>query len=153
MPEGGGVPDRVARGLPTRGQGSKVYVLRNINIFVRIPRPAGSGTRPGGSVTGVTEKLFMCQMLRSPRSSAESRTPKTRKVSKKSPERSLGPPDPGPRKSPKKVRKVEKESENQLFSRLFGFFLDFFGVRGLGVPNSSRETFLRLFGFSGFWTL
>ena len=38
---GGGSPDRVARGLPTGGQGSKVYVLcaepKNINIFVRVP--------------------------------------------------------------------------------------------------------------------
>ena len=27
-PGGGGSPDRVARGLPTGGQGSRVYVLR-----------------------------------------------------------------------------------------------------------------------------
>ena len=26
-------------------------------------RPGISGTRPGGSVTGVTEKLFMCQVF------------------------------------------------------------------------------------------
>ena len=42
------------------GQGSNVYVLcaerKDINIF----RP---GTRPGGSVTGVTEKLFVCQIF------------------------------------------------------------------------------------------
>ena len=91
--------------------------------------------------------------LRSPPPSTESKTPKTRKVSKKSPERSSGPPDPGPRKSLKKVRKVKKKSENQLFSRLFGLLLDFFGVRDRGVPNSSRETFLRIFRFSGSWTL
>ena len=36
---------------------------RNINIFVRVPGREDSGTRPGGSVTGVTEKLFMCQMF------------------------------------------------------------------------------------------
>ena len=34
-------PDRVARGLPTGGQGSTVYVLcaepRDLNIFVRVP--------------------------------------------------------------------------------------------------------------------
>ena len=36
---------------------------RNIKIFVRAPGREDSGTRPGGSVTGVTEKLFMCQML------------------------------------------------------------------------------------------
>ena len=56
---GGGSPDRVARGLPTGGQGSKVYVLcaerKEHKHFCLC-------TRPGGSVTGVTEKLFMCQM-------------------------------------------------------------------------------------------
>ena len=36
---------------------------RNINIFVRVPGREESGSRPGGSVTGVTEKLFMCQMF------------------------------------------------------------------------------------------
>ena len=36
---------------------------RNINIFVRVPGQEDPGTRPGGSVTGVTEKLFMCQMF------------------------------------------------------------------------------------------
>ena len=33
-------------------------IPRNINIFVRVPGHDGSGTRSGGSVTGVTEKLF-----------------------------------------------------------------------------------------------
>ena len=54
-------------GFFTGGQGSKVHVLcaepRNINIFVRVPGREESGSRPGGSVTGVTEKLFMCQMF------------------------------------------------------------------------------------------
>ena len=36
---------------------------RNINVFVRVPGWEESGSRPGGSVTGVTEKLFMCQMF------------------------------------------------------------------------------------------
>ena len=36
---------------------------RNINIFVRVPGREDSGTRPGGSVTGVAEKLFMRQMF------------------------------------------------------------------------------------------
>ena len=36
---------------------------RNINVFVRAPGREESGSRPGGSVTGVTEKLFMCQMF------------------------------------------------------------------------------------------
>ena len=47
-------------GLPTGWGGSKVYVLctepKEYNHL-------GSDTRPGGSVTGVTEKLFMCQMF------------------------------------------------------------------------------------------
>ena len=57
---GGGSPDRVARGLPTGGQGSKVYVLCAEPKEHKHFRP---GTRPAGSVTGVTEKLFMCQMF------------------------------------------------------------------------------------------
>ena len=58
----GGSPDRVARGLPTGGQGSKVYVLcaEPKKFKHKHFRP---GTRPGGSVTGVTEKLFRCQMF------------------------------------------------------------------------------------------
>ena len=36
---------------------------RNINVFVRVPGREESGSRPGGSVTGVTEKLFMYQMF------------------------------------------------------------------------------------------
>ena len=36
---------------------------RNINVFVRVPGLEESGSRPGGSVTGVTEKLFVCQMF------------------------------------------------------------------------------------------
>ena len=61
---GGGSPDRVARGLPTGGQGSKIYVLcaepKEHKHFRPGTRPGRSGTWPGGSVTGVTEKLFMC---------------------------------------------------------------------------------------------
>ena len=48
---GGGSPDRVARGLPTGGQWSKVYVLGAEPKEHKHFRP---GTRPGGSVTGVT---------------------------------------------------------------------------------------------------
>ena len=59
----GGSPNRVARDLPTGGQGSKLYVLcaepKEYKHFRPGTRPGGSGTRPGGSVTGVTEKLFM----------------------------------------------------------------------------------------------
>ena len=57
----------MARGLPTGGQGSKVYVLcaepKEHKHFRPGTRPGGWGTRPGGSVTGVTEKSFMCQMF------------------------------------------------------------------------------------------
>ena len=60
LPGWGGSPDRVARGLPTGGQGSKVYVLF---AEPKEHQHLGSGARPGGSVTGVTEKLFMCQMF------------------------------------------------------------------------------------------
>ena len=60
----GGSPDQVARGLPTSGQASKVYLLcaepKEHKHFRPGARPGGSGTRPGGSVTGLTEKLFMC---------------------------------------------------------------------------------------------
>ena len=52
----------MARGLPTGGEGSKVYVLCAEPKEHKHFRP---GTRPGGSVTGVTEKLFMCQMFMS----------------------------------------------------------------------------------------
>ena len=49
---GGGSPDRVARGLPTSGQGLKVYVLctepKEHKHFRPGTRPGGSGTRPGG---------------------------------------------------------------------------------------------------------
>ena len=71
------VTARAGRGLPSpdrrggvsrpvaRGQKFMCYVRnpRNINVFVRVPGREESGSRPGGSVTGVTEKLFMCQMF------------------------------------------------------------------------------------------
>ena len=65
---GGGSPDRVGGGSPDReARGQKFMCCvrnpRNINIFVRVPGREESGSRPGGSVTGVTEKLFMCQMF------------------------------------------------------------------------------------------
>ena len=57
----------MARGLPTGGQGSKVYVLcaehKEHTHFRPGARPGGSGTRPGGSVTGVTKKVFKRQMF------------------------------------------------------------------------------------------
>ena len=65
---GGGSPDRVGGGSPDRWPGVKKFMCcvrnpRNINVFVRVPGREESGSRPGGSVTGVTEKLFMCQMF------------------------------------------------------------------------------------------
>ena len=44
-PGGGGSPDRVARGLPTGGQGSKVYVLC---AEPKEHKQIRQGTRPGG---------------------------------------------------------------------------------------------------------
>ena len=83
--------------------------------------------------------------------STEPETPKPRKVSKKSAERSLGPPDPEPPKSSEKSRKSPKNSQNQLFFGLFRPFSELFGGSGRGVPNFSRETFLRTFRwFRGF---
>ena len=62
---GAGLPTGWPGGLPTGGQGSKVYVLcaeaKEHKHFRPGTRPGGSVTRSGGSVTGVTEKLFMCQ--------------------------------------------------------------------------------------------
>ena len=65
---GGGSPDRVGGGVSrpvARGQKFMCCVRnpRSINIFVRVPGREESGSRPGGSVTGVTEKLVMCQMF------------------------------------------------------------------------------------------
>ena len=52
----------MARGLPTGGQGSKIYVLcvepEEYKHFRPGTRPGGSGPRPGGSVIEVTKKLF-----------------------------------------------------------------------------------------------
>ena len=57
---GGGVSRPVARGQKFM---CCVRNPRNINVFVRVPGREESGSRPGGSVTGVTEKLFMCQQM------------------------------------------------------------------------------------------
>ena len=53
---GGGVYRPVARGQKF------MCCVRNPS-FVRAPSREESGSRPGGSVTGATEKLFMCQMF------------------------------------------------------------------------------------------
>ena len=55
-PGGGGVSRPVSRAQKFM---CCVRNPRNINVFVRVPSREESGSRPGGSVTGVTEKLFM----------------------------------------------------------------------------------------------
>ena len=57
---GGGVSRPVARGQKFM---CCVRNPTNINVFVRVPGREESGSRPGGSVTLVTEKVFMCQMF------------------------------------------------------------------------------------------
>ena len=57
---GGGLPTGWGGGSPDRCQGSNVYVLC---AEPKTHKNFRSGTRPGGSVTGVTKKLFMCQMF------------------------------------------------------------------------------------------
>ena len=59
-PGGGGVSRPVARGQKFM---CCVRNPRKINVFVRVPGREESGSRPGGSVTEVTEKLFVCQMF------------------------------------------------------------------------------------------
>ena len=54
----------MARGLPTGGQGSRAYVLCAEPKEHKHFRP---GTRPGGSVTGVTQKLFVYVPFPAPR--------------------------------------------------------------------------------------
>ena len=78
--------------------------------------------------------------------------PKPRNPEKSQKSLPRGVRDPWPRtpkKVPKKVRKVKKIVDFDYFLD----FSDFLGGPGSGVPNSSRETFLRLFGVSGFWVL
>ena len=87
--------------------------------------------------------------LGSLRPSTEAKTPKPRKVSKKSPERSLGPPDPGPPKGSKKRSEKSKEIVDfDYFSDFSDFFSELFGGPGSG---GSQTPLGRLFGdFSGF---
>ena len=63
----------------------------------------------------------------------------------------MGPPRPS--KEHKKVRKVKKILGFDYFLDFSFLFGNFLGAPGSGVPNSSREIFLRLFGVSGFWVL
>ena len=64
----GGVFRPGGRGSPDRWSGVKSLCAvwrnpRNINVFVRVPGREESGFPAGRKVTGVTEKLFMCQMF------------------------------------------------------------------------------------------
>ena len=58
---------------------------------------------------------------------------------------------PNPQKVPKKVGKDSQKRVkiNNDFDYLFRPFSELLGGSGSGVPNSSRETFSRLFGVSG----
>ena len=73
---------------------------------------------------------------------AEPKTPKPRKVSKMSRERSLRPPTLDP-----------PNQENIWFELFLDFsnFFELFGKPGLGIPNFSRDTSFKLFAASGCW--
>ena len=80
-------------------------------------------------------------------------SPTPEKSQRKSPERSLGPPRPRPPKSSEKIRNIRGKVDFNYFLDFADFFRSFWGVGVGGVPNSSRETFLRLCGVLGFWAL
>ena len=107
--------------------------------------PWGPGTRLETPVNGflVFQGWDLARHLQSPKA----RNPE--KSQKSLPKGVWDPPTPDPQKVPKKVRKVKKIVDFDCFSD----FSDFLGVWGRGVPNSFRETFLGLFGVSGFWAL
>ena len=82
------------------------------------------------------------------------RNPETVEKFQKSLSRGVWDPRPRtPKKFKKKSPKSPKKSQNQLVFGLFRPFSELFGGSGRGVPNSSRETFLRLSGVSGFRAL
>ena len=82
----------------------------------------------------------------------QSRKPHNPEKSQKSLPRGVwDPPTPNPQKVPKKVGNVQKIVKINYFLDLSDLFRNFLGVRGRGVPNSSRETFLRLFGVAFWW--
>ena len=77
-------------------------------------------------------------MLRSPPPSTEPKTAKTRKVPKKSPERSLGPPRPRtPKKSKKSPKSREKVWKSTIFFETFRVFAVLGSVDGGGDPKLS----------------
>ena len=85
--------------------------------------------------------------LGSLRPSTEPKTPKPRKVSKKSPERSLGPPDPRPPKSSEKGPKSQKIVDFDYFSDFSDSFRNFSGVRGRGSQTPFGRLFETFLGF------
>ena len=95
---------------------------------------------PNSDVSILPWILDLSDHLQSPKG------PETPKSLKKSPERSLGPPDLNPQKVPTKVRKVQKIVD------FFDFFFDFFcrpfselfGGSGSGGPKLLSRDFLRL---------
>ena len=133
----------VFKGFGSPGIWSDRFAPSMVSMTRRRGRP-----RPQGIFKNFGQKNFGLEI--SP-AIYRAKNPENPKSLKKSPERSLGPPEPGPPKSPKKVRKVKKIVDFQTFSWLFGLFSDFLGVRARGVPNSSRETFWDFSGFRGFW--
>ena len=68
--------------------------------------------------------MSRCWIWDLPPPSTEPKTLKTRKVSKKSPEKSFGPPGPAPKKS----EKGSKSHENSWFSDFFSTFQTFLGL-------------------------
>ena len=123
----------MARGLPTGGQGSKVYVLcaepKEHKHFRPGTRPGGSGTRPGGSVTGMCQ-MFMCLFRplghRHIQESPEPRARNPQKVSKRS----------GPA-CQKSVEKVPKEPKKEP-KRCSKSYEDEKSSRGLSAPGSKK---------------
>ena len=139
---GGGWPG----GLPTGGQGSKVYVLcaepKEYKHLRPGTRPGGSGTRLGGSLTGVTEKLFMCQMFFRPLEPPFLETPRTgTEVS-----RALR------ARNPKRVRKESERVSQGLRHRgaveSGAHSLGTLGLPGAGGPGTPFRTLFGLFWVS-----
>ena len=92
------------------------------------------------------------EVLRSPPPSTESKTPKTRKVSKNVSREEFGTPRSRTLKKSQKSLKSQEKVRKSSISLTFRIFFDFVGVRDRWSQTLGR-LFLRLSGFSGFWTL
>ena len=75
----------------------------------------------------------------------EPKTPKPRKVSKKSPERSSGPLTPDPPKCSRKSPRSQENSWIWQFSWLFGLFWELFGGSGVRGPELLSGDFFETF--------